>query len=153
MARRLLGLVVVMVLSSAAVSGCSGTTQEAEERDTKAVAQSLSDANSAAQAALLAVQTPRENITSPYRRQVVADAEEGFDSAVSTFEARQPPDTASSNALDDRSRALLDRTGSDLRALRIAVERGDQDQITDARDALATSVEQLSKASDELSAS
>jgi hypothetical protein len=144
---------MVVVMCSAATAGCSVSTGDAQTRDTKVVAQALSEADSAAQAALLAVQTPTASITSPYQRQVVADAEKGFESAVSTFEGRQPPNTEASNALDARSGALLDRAGDDLRALRIAVERGDQGQITNARAALEASARSLAKADDELSAS
>jgi predicted small secreted protein len=150
--RRSLRLLVVLLLCSAATSGCGTAVGDAESRDTLAVAQSLTEANSAVQAALLAVQIPRADITSAYQHQVVADAEKGLDSAVSTFDGRQPPNTASSNALDAHTGALLDRAGGDLRNLRIAVERDDQDQITNARRSLAASAEELAKAADELSA-
>jgi hypothetical protein len=150
--RRSLRLLAVLALCSAATCGCSASGGDAETRDTLAVAQSLTEANSAVQAALLAVQIPRADITSAYQRQVVADAEKGFDSAVSTFDGRQPPNTPSSNALDAHAGALLDRAGGELRTLRIAVERGDQDQITNAGTALAASADELTKADDELSA-
>jgi hypothetical protein len=148
-----LRLLVVGALCSAATAGCSATVGSAETRDTKAVAQSLSEADSAVQAALLAVQIPPASIMSPYQRQVVDDAEKGFDSAVSSFQGRQPPNTPSNNALDARSGALLDRAGDDLRALRIAVDRGDKGEIASARTALDASAKDLAKADDELSAS
>jgi hypothetical protein len=151
--RRTLWLLLVSVMCAAVTAGCGVSTGDAQTRDTKVVAQALSEADSAAQAALLAVQTPPASITSPYQRQVVADAEKGFQSGVSTFEGRQPPNTAASNALDARSGAVLDRAGDDLRALRIAVERGDQGEIAKARTALTSSAKSLAEADDELSSS
>jgi hypothetical protein len=138
---RKLAVAVVGVL---ALAGCAGPSRTSEDYQNKA-ANTVEAVISAAQTARLAVRAQIDGkATAPYLSVILGEAEDNVGSVQTTFDSVQPPD-----ARADKLRAAVDgylgQADQVLSALRIAVRRGQLDQLARIGSPLAKLVAEMNR--------
>lgn len=122
-------LVAVAVLAAAATtSACAGSSRSDDDFRHKAAntAESMQGLIGTVQVAVSAA--ARDRVPGPYLSVTLAEADDDASSVADQFDSRQPP-SADADALRDRLDRLLQQTVSVLDDLRIAVRRGDIDEL------------------------
>jgi hypothetical protein len=124
-ARAARSAVVLVAAVLALVAGCASAAQFESD-----AGQTAQDGLSAVRTALIGVRTALDGgLPDPYLVTVLQDAEDSLSSTQESFRSMQPPADAGADRLRGELSTLLTRGVDGLAQLRIAAQRGDEQQL------------------------
>ena len=125
-----------------ALSGCVSPSRTDRDFELKAGNSAKSVASAVATVILGADAARRHKATGPYLSVLIGSAEKDALSVQATFDSVQPP-SATADQLRGTVDDLLSSTTTGLQKMRIAVRRGELDQLPALADALRTTLDEL----------